>query len=494
MTHTLLIDAVPGETRLALLENGTVADVWIDRDGNRSRVGDMCLGRIEAVETSLEAAFVTLPDGPPGYLPLKHMTALTPPAPHAPRRVERLVQEGETVLVQITRDRVDEKGPVLTTRISLPGRLLVYQPGRADNVVSGRLHDGTERKRLLHLGRGLSTDIPGGGFIIRTRAEGAAQEALRAEARALATTWAEIENRAAHGAPPARLAPAPDVLSNVVRDRIDAGIPVIVDDHALVPRVKAAVAAYGLPAPPIKVHNGATPLFEQEGVEDAIDAALAPRLTLPDGSWIAIDPTEALTAIDVNSGGHDQERDKNQTALNTDLAAVPLIARHLRLRDIGGMIVIDFITAEDKAHRAQVVQALKDALKADPAPTIVLGWTRMGLVEMTRRRRTRPLPDLLCGSARTGGTGTTGRKSAISTGYDIVRRIKAEARAAPGQPLIVTAHPAVVAWLEDPVRQAALKTLSAGPVVLHSSFDSGPDQPDDPFPVDHFDMTMDRSA
>ena len=485
MTDTLLIDAVPGETRVALLVDDEVVSIDIEREDDRSHVGDLYLGRVEAVEPSLQAAFIALPDGPPGFLALKHMTALTPPAPNAPRRVDRLVQDGEAVLVQITKEATEDKGPQLTTHVSLPGRMLVYQPNRTGTAVSAKLTDDTERKRLLALTEQAAQMIGTGGFILRTRAEGATDQAITAEAKALMQQWQQIEQTAKTAYAPALLHRGPDIIGRTLRDHATASdrFKIIVDSHALLARVKAECARQAPHAPMLaetaQVHTGTPTLFNQFGVEEAIDQALDNRLDIQAGGWIAIDQTEALTAIDVNSGEGSGERTLEQTALHTDLNAIPLIARQLRLRDIGGMIVIDFITTQEKSHRAQIIAALKTAFATDPSPSVVLGWTRMGLVEMTRRRRQRPLPDLL---SDTPPSPLHRRKSAATIGYDILRRLKAEAAAAPGHSITVSVHPQVKAWLEVPARQQALKTLTAGRVMIDCTIDQ---------PVDVFDVTAD---
>jgi ribonuclease G len=455
----LLIDAVPGELRAALVEDGETVEVHVDRDGHRSLIGNIYLGRVEAVEPSLQAAFVALPEGPPGHLAVKHAGALAAD-PDAPRRIERLVHQGRLVLVEVTRDPVGDKGPGLTSLVTLPGRLLVYHPFRRDNVLSGAIRDEAERDRLEALAATAAEAVGEGGFIVRTAAQEADEAALLAEARELRARWLALRGEAAAARAPVCLHRDLPPLERALRDlaRPELG-GIAVEGHALFAEARAFLAAR-MPAllPLLRVHAGPVPLFEEAGVEAAIDAALEARLELPGGGWVSIEETEALTAVDVNSGDGTPESSREQASFSANLRAAPLIARQLRLRDVGGMVLIDFIHMESPKHRDRVLDALRAALAADRAPCAVLGWSRMGLCELTRRRGRTALPDLLAG--RTGPAARRRARSAESAGYDALRRLRAEAAANPGARLQVTAHPDVIDWLGAEGRAAALAGLA----------------------------------
>ncbi|MFN3231577.1 MAG: Rne/Rng family ribonuclease [Alphaproteobacteria bacterium] len=466
MTRDLLIDAVPGELRTALLIDDEVIDISIDRDGLRSAIGNIYLGRVYAVEPSLQAAFVRLPDGLPGYLSVKHTGGLKQAGSGAtPRRIERLVHEGEAVLVQVTRDARGDKGPALTTHVSFPGRRLVYHPFRDQHVMSSRLRSKDETARL----QAIAADLPSpGGYTIRTAAEGASADALLLEAQHLTSAWETLQHDAQAATAPACLwqePPLARVLRSWADDRIDT---IILESPALLAEAKHILGHYAPDlADRISFHTGHPPLFEARGVEDAINGTLEPRIDLPGGGWITIEATEALTAIDINSGSETGEADLEQTAFEINRRAVATIARQLRLRDIGGMIVIDFIHMENKQHVDDLLAALRSTLADDPAPTPVLGMTRMGLCEMTRKRARTSLPDLLTGHA----AAHAGIRSVSSTGYDVMRAIRAEAMARPGLHVAVDAPGAVIDWLSAGARPDQLEQLAGSPVLLQSRDD-----------------------
>lgn len=464
MTRELLIDAVPGEVRAALVEDGEVCELHIDREGYQSLVGTIYLGRIEAVEPSLEAAFVTLPGvTSPGFLSVKHAGALIGKA-EGPRRIERIVHQGQLVLVEVTRDAVGDKGPGLTSLVTLPGRLLVYHPFRDGNLLSGAIRDEAQRARLEDVATRASEGVGEGGFIIRTAAQAEDVPTIFNEARALHDRWRTLREAAARAAEPACLHQDLPPLQRTLRDMARPGVGrIAVDGHALF----AEARGYLTRENPdflelLEVHAGPSPLFEVAGVEAAIDSALGARLDLSGGGWVTIEATEALTAIDVNSGDGTAESSREQTSFATNLRAVDIIARQLRLRDVGGMVLIDFIHMESPKHRDRILDSLREALARDTSPCSVLGWSRMGLCELTRKRGRAALPDFLAG--RPDPSRRRRRKSIESAGYDVMRRLRAEAAARPGATRAVTAHPDVLDWLR--ARADALAGIAGKPPVL----------------------------
>ena len=448
MNRELLIDAVPGEVRAALVEDGEVCELHIDRDGHQSLVGTIYLGRVEAVEPSLQAAFVALPGvAAPGFLSVKHAGAL-PDKTDGPRRIERIVHQGQLVLVEVTRDAVGDKGPTLTSLITLPGRLLVYHPFRDGNLLSGAIRDEAQRLRLEDVATRASEGVGEGGFIIRTAAQAEDVPTIFNEARALHDRWRTLREAAARTTGPACLQQDLPPVQRTLRDLARPGLGrIAVDGHALFAEARGYLTRENPDLLELlEVHAAPTPLFEAAGVEAAIESALGARLDLAGGGWVTIETTEALTAIDVNSGDGTAESSREQTGFATNLRAIDTIARQLRLRDTGGMVLIDFIHMESPKHRDRILDGLREALSRDSSPCSVLGWSRMGLCELTRRRGRAALPDFLAG--RPDPARKRRRKSVESAGYDVLRRVRAEAAARPGATLAVTAHPDVIDWLD----------------------------------------------
>ena len=467
VNRELLIDAVPGEVRAALIEDGEVAEIHIDREGHQSLIGTIYLGRVEAVEPALQAAFVALPGvAAPGYLSAKHAGALVDA--EGPRRIERLLHQGQLVLVEVTRDAVGDKGPGLTTLVTLPGRLLVYHPFRSGNVLSGAIRDETQRLRLEDAARRAVEGIGAGGFIVRTSAQAADVPALLREARDLHFRWEALRQDAARAAGPVCLQQDLPPLQRTLRDLARPGLTrIAVEGHALFAEARAYLAANNEDLLDLlQVHAAPTPLFEAAVAEAAIESTLETRLDLQGGGWVTIEAVEALTAVDVNSGDATSESSREQTSFTTNLRAVDTIARQLRLRDTGGMVLVDFIHMESPKHRDRVIDALRDALARDRSPCSVLGWSRMGLCELTRKRSRATLPDFL--AARPDPARKRRRKSVESAGYDVMRRLRAEAAARPGATLAVTAHPDVVDWLNLAGRPAALAEIAGKPPALEA--------------------------
>ncbi len=442
MADALLIDAIPGELRAALIEDGRVVEIVFHRAGSESHVGRMFLGRVERVLPGGDAAFVGLGLERAGFLPVGRDE--TPP------------HEGASALVQVTKDALDRKGPQLTRRVAVAGRYLVLTPGAAGVSVSRRIGDEAERNRLARAVRALA--LPGEGFTLRTAAAGATDAALAADAEQLRETWDGIEIAARQARAPALVHAGPDALARLLTDHGDAVARIVIDDAA----THASAIAFcrrhmpGL-ADRIAAHRGDTPLFEAEGIEAEIEQALTPRVTLPSGGEIVIEGTEALTAIDVNSGALSGVARADESALRTNLEAAAEAARQLRLRAIGGLIVIDFIQMDDAAW-PRVTGALGAALSRDRTPARLLGRTNAGLVEVTRARGRDSLAQLLGGVAR-AGQGASVTRSTDTIAFDVLRAIRREARARPGGAIRVAVAPAVAARLDGPERVALAAAL-----------------------------------
>ena len=484
MRQELLIDDIPGECRVALVEDGAVVEVDIDRNSQHSLIGNIYWGRADSVVPSLQAAFITLNNGPQAFLSIRDSQALYPDGSHKrPPRLETFIHEGQWVLVQVTKDSVSDKGPRVTASPSLAGRFLVYQPLRAGISISSRIQNDDERSRLEQAMQEVVDKVDcDGGFIVRTVANGADLDVLTHEAEQLANAWQEAYIPAPTGGDPVCIY---EDLPPRLRALRDWAMPEV--DHIRVHghELHAAVKNYIDQQMPdlsdrIEVYTGAELLFEEYGVEAAIDEALEVRLELPTRGWVSIEQTEALTAVDVNSGGFRREGNREDVALKSNLAAVPIIARQLRLRDIGGQVVIDFINMHEQENRQAVADAMEEAMATDKAPHQIMGWSRLGLMEITRRRTRRSLPDLLAGQRQT----REGRvRSVPSTGLDILRLATLETECTPTGTIRIAAHPAVVKWLNNgPLVDLTTQTSRAMEA-----------KADDDMAVDEFDLYADAS-
>lgn len=408
MIDTVLVSAAPGETRIALVASGHTMDVIHHRTGHESLAGAVYRGRVTALAAGLNGAFVDIGEGRPGLLNAGDARA-DPDAAIA--AIGDYVHEGEAVVVQVRRDPMGDKGPRLTMRPALSGRYLVFQPGQGGVAVSRRITDEAVRDRL----RRLVGDTAGVTF--RTRAARAEDHDILAELNALRTRW----DSASVSSTPARLLAPPDPLEQALSENPGAS-RVVVDTPALYATARrfcddGILATWG----------EAEPLFEAFGVEAALDGALATRVTLPSGGVVTFEQTAALCAIDVDSAGHG---DSKTVALDTNLEAAADIGRQLRLRVIGGVIVIDFISMAKNDHRRRVIDALRAALGDDRDAVAPGGFTRLGLVEM-RRRRTRPSLALIIGDGLHG--------SALTVALAIARHAAHQATTAAPGPIAITA-------------------------------------------------------
>lgn len=452
----VLISKSPGETRIALLSGGRLDGLSVVRAGRESVVGNIYLGRVEGALPGLEAAFVDIGLERAGFLALPEAR---PPVSDAAGRgkdgIRDYANDGDRILVQVQRDPVEDKGAKLTTHINLAGVTLVLRPGQPGVSVSRRITDVADRDRLTAETVALAPE--GGGFIVRTAAAAASGEAIELDARDLVSRWREIGDKAQTAKPPQRLhtEPGPELL--VLRELGGAEIgKIVIDDAGMHSRVRDFCAA-GMPdlAALIEIHKGRDSLFDAFGVEDQIDAALSPVAGLPGGGSLIISETPALNAIDVNTGAADGGS-REQTAFEVDLEAAQEAARQIMLRNLSGLIVVDFVPVRDANHRRRVLDALKEAVAADPLGPHVVGYTRMGLVEMTRPRHGLSLLEIF---GPPWPAAAAPSKSSLTQALEALRRVLREARETRGgKPVALTlkAPPAVIEALQGPAA-AALK-------------------------------------
>ena len=401
MAKTLLINARSYETRVALVEGRQCLEVSVERLKEGPLAGNIYLGRVARVLPGMQAAFVDIGMAKAAFLYVGDVAADPElgeiPSGPGEQRVEDLLHEGQEIMVQVAKEPLGNKGARLTTHITLPGRNLVFMPTFDHVGISRRIEDEAERTRLRTI---LDRMRPAGmGFIARTVSEGASAEKLKAEMDFLLSVWDSINRRRRRAGVPEILHQDLSVSLRAVRDLFTREIDRLVIDCPAEHREVTEFVSTFMPrlADSVELYQGDEPIFDAYGVEAEIARALERKIWLKSGGYVVIEKTEALTAIDVNTGRYVGGYDLEETILKTNLEAVKEIAYQLRLRDIGGLIVIDFIDMESEANQVRVVEALKEALGEDRSKTNVLGMSQLGLVEMTRKRVRESLGETLKG-------------------------------------------------------------------------------------------------
>ncbi|HWO70208.1 MAG TPA: Rne/Rng family ribonuclease, partial [Actinomycetota bacterium] len=387
VTDKLMVITEHGERdQIAVLEGRELVQHFVTRSGARSMVGNVYLGKVQNVLPGMEAAFVDIGRGRNAVLYAGEVNYAPEDLEGGQPRIERALRPGQSVLVQVTKDPMGGKGARLTAQISMPGRYLVLVPGSDVWGISRRLPD-AERRRLKAIARKIKPE--GHGLIVRTAAEGASEEAIAADLERLLRTWSEIEKRAKRAKAPALLYEEPELTVRVVRDLFtDEEFRELVTDS---PRVYEKVTEYLREVAPdlaekVRLHQGRLPVFEEFHITEQIHKALDRKVWLPSGGYIVIERTEAMTVIDVNTGKHTGGKNLEETVTQTNIEAAREIARQLRLRDIGGIIIIDFIDMLLEQNKRKVVEALKEALALDKTRSQVFDISPLGLLEVTRKR------------------------------------------------------------------------------------------------------------
>jgi len=436
------------ETRVALIEDGRVAECHIERRGHRSVVGHVWKGRVESVLAGMEAAFVDTGLPKNGFLHVDEVVAIG--VPKHKRQIADLLKKGDEIIVQAIKDPMGTKGARLTMQLSLAGRFLVYVPFGDGVGVSKRLGD-EERQRLRKICGAL---VKGGrgGIIVRTAAAGASEAELRRDHALLVRLWAALEKRAEQVKAPALLYSEADVSLRIVRDLFRQGVDeVLVDDEVqhqrLVEFLKRTSPEL---SERVRLYSGEAPMMREFGVEQAVRSTLSRRAPLPSGGYLVIDDTEAMTVIDVNTGRHVGKGSTSleETITRTNLEAAAEVVRQLRLRDIGGIVIIDFIDMEDRKNRAAVKAALEEALRADRSRTYVVDISPLGLVEMTRQNISDGPREILTESCTTcEGTGVvvTDETHAI----EVEREVREALASRPEASFTIALHPRVAALFTE---------------------------------------------
>lgn len=436
------------ETRVALIEDGRVAECHIERRGHRSVVGHVWKGRVESVLAGMEASFIDTGLPKNGFLHVDEVVAMG--VPKHKRQIADLLKKGNEIVVQAVKDPMGTKGARLTMQISLAGRFLVYVPFGDGVGVSKRLAD-EERRRLRKVCGTLAKNAPG-GIIVRTAAAGVSEPELERDHALLVRLWAALEKRAEQVKAPALLYSEADVSLRIVRDLFRQGVDeVLVDDEVQHRRLLEFLKRTSPElAERVRFYTGTVPMMREYGVDQAVRSTLNRRAPLPSGGYLVIDDTEAMTVIDVNTGRHVGKglSSLEETITRTNLEAAVEVVRQLRLRDIGGIVIIDFIDMEDRKNRAAVKAALEGALEADRSRTYVVDISPLGLVEMTRQNISDGPREILtepCPTCEGTGVAVTDETHAI----EVEREIREVLGTRTEDAFTIAVHPRVAALLAD---------------------------------------------
>ncbi|MBI5450942.1 MAG: ribonuclease G [Gammaproteobacteria bacterium] len=471
MSDEILINVTPRETRIALVENGLLQEVYVERSNRRSMVGNIYLGRVQRVLPGIQAAFIDIDHQRTAFL---HVADIHVPdgeggeRSQAGAQIADLVREGDTLLVQVIKDPLGSKGARLTTQISLPSRFVVLMPNSRSTGISQRIASEQERLRLRAALEQITNGILA-GYIIRTAAEGCSAAELAEDVIFLNKLWAALQQVLVGAIAPVVIHDVLPLECRMLRDIPGTGIDKVrVDSRETWKRLQEFSRQF-IPdlLPRIEHYPGARPIFDLYSVDDEIQKALQRRVQLKSGGHLIIDQTEAMTTIDVNTGAFVGSRNLEETIFKTNLEASQAIARQLRLRNLGGIIIVDFIDMTDEEHKRQVLRALEKSLEKDRAKRHISGVSPLGLVEMTRERTRESLEHVLCESCPVcRGRGTL--KTRETTCYEIFREILREERQFDAQQFLVLASQEVISMLldEESTSLAELEAFIGKPVRL----------------------------
>ncbi|GAB4245179.1 MAG: Rne/Rng family ribonuclease [Thermoleophilia bacterium] len=453
----LIISAEGSESRVAVLEQGKLAELFIERQERRSLVGNIYRGRVENVLAGMDAAFVDIGLGKNGFLYVDEVV-LPEESDARPKKITQLLKPGQVIDVQVIKDPMGSKGARLTTQLSVAGRYLVYLPEGTMCGVSRRLPD-TERLRLRNLCREIKP--PDAGIIIRTVAEGVSEKAIMRDLRFLEKLWAAVRRRLETAEAPAMVYSEAELPMKIVRDLVNEDFTqILVDDEPLLKKIHGFLQATTPElADRLELYRGSRPLFETYGLEAEIEKALERRVDLPSGGYLVIDHTEAMTVVDVNTGRYVGRKFLEDTILKTNLEACREVVRQMRIRDIGGIIVIDFIDMARRENREQVLAALEAELAKDRTKTYVVELSPLGLVEMTRQNLTDGIRGIMtspCPTCRGEGVVLSVETLVLAT----ERRLRRLAAGSQAEAFLIEVHPRVAGALlaGDRARLRALES------------------------------------
>ena len=476
ISSEILINASAGETRVALLEQGTFSELHIEREGERSVTGAVALGRVTRVLPGMQAAFVDIGLEKAAFLYVGDYLDSDSPASQdsddddeAPRprrargrngstrqpppRIDTLLREGQEIVVQVAKDPIGTKGARITSHVSIAGRHLVLTPWSQRVGVSRRIESDRERRRLRDVvSRVRPPDL---GFIIRTAGEAAHDADIEADVKYLTSVWDEIQIRKEEVNAPAMLYGELSLPLRVIRDMANSKTRrIVVDDLKIYEEMSDFLSRFvAEPKPRLEHYQGALPIFDHFGIESRIDDNLGKKVWLKSGGYLVIDQSEALTAIDVNTGRFVGKRDLEETVLKTNLEAVNEVVYQLRFRNIGGLIIIDLIDMDSAENREKVYRALQEALRQDKAKTNILKISELGLVEMTRKRTRENLVQQLCSPCSyCAGRGYVLSRESVAN--KVLREIRKDLPRFSGRQIALSVNPQVAEVLLGPARKA----------------------------------------
>jgi ribonuclease G len=428
MSDEILINVTPQETRVAVMQHGVVQEIHIERGSHRGMVSNVYVGRVKRVLPGMQSAFIDIGWERSAFLHVADIWENSNNGEPA-KPIEKVLFEGQTLLVQVIKDPIGTKGARLSTQISIAGRLLVYLPQESHIGVSQRIESEGERELLRNKLQQALPPQHSGGYIIRTMAETASDKDFNNDIIYLDKLWEKLQQQAKNHTAPALLYQELDISLRVLRDFVsDETERILIDSRETYERMRTFAGDYIAEAVPKLSHYiGQRPLFDLYGVEDEIERALSRRVDLKSGGYLIIDQTEALTTVDVNTGGFVGGRTFDDTIFKTNLEATQVIARQLRLRNLGGIIICDFIDMDNAEHRDAVLEEFKKMLARDHTRITVNGFSSLGLIEMTRKRTRESLAHVLCEPCPTcQGRGEI--KTAQTICFEILREIVREAR------------------------------------------------------------------
>jgi ribonuclease G len=485
MSLEILVNATTRETRAAFVETGVLQEIHIERASRRGLVSNLYKGRVSRVLPGMQAAFVDIGLDRTAFLHAADIAYLRPDdtvvALPAIDDIRRLVNPGDEILVQVIKDPIGTKGARLTTFVALPSRYLVYMPRGEGVGISTRIEEEAERVRLKTAVTERLRNGDGGGYIVRTAAAGVSNDSLSEDMEYLDKLWTHVKASAQSARPGEIVHEDLPLTLRLLRDELARGVSRVLVDS---PREHARMVEFCATFIPgctteIELYSGPRPIFDLHGIEEEIARALDRKVPLKSGGHLVIDQTEAMTTIDVNTGAYVGTRNLEETIFRTNLEAAVAIARQLRLRNLGGIIIIDFIDMKDESHRRQVLTALERALAADRAQTHIVSLSPLGLVEMTRKRTRESLEHLLCEPCPScEGRGFV--KTPETVCHEIFRDIVRQSRQFASKELLILAHRDVVDRLldEESPALAELEPQVGRPIRLQAEALYGVDQYD----------------
>lgn len=431
MSEKILINVTPFETRVAIVENGILQEIHQERNNQRGKVNNIYYGRVTRVLPGMQSAFIDIGLEKAAFIHVSDLRENRQARQNGESQIliERILFEGQTLLVQVIKDAINNKGARVSTQITIAGRVLVYLPYEQHIGISQKIESEIERETLRTRIIQLMDPDETGGYIVRTQGEWATDEEIQNDHKYLTLRWKNLKEELVRSAAPALLYEDLDLTLRVLRDIVNENTEEILIDSRTGAETMQTWASHYSPALAEKIYfyTGSRPIFDNDNVENDLAAALQRRVELKSGGYLMIDKTEALTSVDVNTGGFVGWKNFHETVFRTNLEAAQTIARQLRIRNIGGIIVIDFIDMKNKDQQNQVLEELRKALSKDRTRTTVNDFSALGLVEMTRKRTRDSLGALLsepCPTCHSRGYVLTAR----SVCYNIMREILREAK------------------------------------------------------------------